>query len=76
MGGLGRGVLQSFYTESGNRNDLLGFIHHLGRSRNGIWVVRAERYWLSRRNRERGTTWDRFNQLLGKYPLPAAIAIH
>jgi len=41
-----------------------------------LWVVRTWRYWLSRRNRERGMTWDRFNQLLGRYPLPLAAAIH
>lgn len=41
-----------------------------------VWAVRAWRYWLSRRNRERGMTWDCFNQLLGRYPLPAAVAIH
>jgi len=41
-----------------------------------MWVVRAWRKWLSRRNRERGMTWDRFNQLLERYPLPAAVAIH
>jgi hypothetical protein len=41
-----------------------------------LWVVRAWRYWLSRRNRERGMTWDRFNRPLGRYPLPAAVAIH
>lgn len=41
-----------------------------------VWLVRAWRYWLSRRNRERGMTWERFNRLLGRYPLPAAVAIH
>ena len=41
-----------------------------------LWVVRAWRKWLSRRNRERGMTWDRFNQLLARYSLPAAVAIH
>jgi group II intron reverse transcriptase/maturase len=40
------------------------------------WAVRRWRCWLSRRNRERGMTWDRFNQLLERYPLPAAVAIH
>jgi len=40
------------------------------------WVVGCWRNWLSRRNRERGMTWDRFNQLLERYPLPAAVAIH
>jgi group II intron reverse transcriptase/maturase len=41
-----------------------------------LWVVRCWRNWLCRRNRERGMTWDRFNQLLERYPLPAAVAIH
>jgi hypothetical protein len=41
-----------------------------------MWVLRIWRYWLSRRNRERGMTWDRFNQLLARYPLPSAVAIH
>jgi group II intron reverse transcriptase/maturase len=41
-----------------------------------LWTVRAWRKWLSRRNRERGMAWDRFNQLLDRYPLPAAVAIH
>jgi RNA-directed DNA polymerase len=39
-------------------------------------VQRVWRYWLSRRNRDRSTTWDRFNQLLETYPLPPAIAVH
>jgi RNA-directed DNA polymerase len=41
-----------------------------------MWVVRIWRRWLSRRNRQRGMTWDRFNCLLERYPLPAAVAIH
>lgn len=41
-----------------------------------LWAVRAWRKWLSRRNRERGMAWDRFNQLLDRYPLPAAVAVH
>jgi len=41
-----------------------------------LWLVRTWRLWLSRRNRERGMTWDRFNRLLERYPLPAALAIH
>lgn len=36
----------------------------------------AWRYWLSRRNRERSITWDRFTKLLEVHPLPQAIAIH
>ncbi|MFH2113597.1 MAG: group II intron reverse transcriptase/maturase [Spirochaetota bacterium] len=34
------------------------------------------RMWLSRRNRRRSLNWERFNRLLGRYPLPAAKAIH
>jgi RNA-directed DNA polymerase len=41
-----------------------------------LWLVRTWRRWLSRRNRERGMTWDRFNRLLQQYPLPAAVVIH
>jgi RNA-directed DNA polymerase len=57
----------AYYGITGNSSCLSAF---------RLWVVRTWRYWLSRRNRERGMTWDRFNQLLGKYPLPAAIAVH
>jgi group II intron reverse transcriptase/maturase len=39
-------------------------------------VERCWRVWLSRRNRERGTTWDLFTRLLGRYPLPAARVVH
>jgi len=34
------------------------------------------RKWLSRRNRERGTTWDAFTRLLRRYPLPAVRVVH
>jgi group II intron reverse transcriptase/maturase len=39
-------------------------------------LLRAWRKWLSRRNRERTMTWERFNLLLERYPLPAAVAFH
>ncbi len=39
-------------------------------------VERCWREWLSRRNRERGTTWDVFTRLLGRYPLPVARVVH
>lgn len=39
-------------------------------------VHRIWRYWLSRRNRKRSMTWERFNRLLATYPLPAAVAVH
>jgi RNA-directed DNA polymerase len=35
-------------------------------------VVRCWRKWLSRRNRERTLTWDHFNRVLGRFPLPQA----
>ena len=34
------------------------------------------RKWLSRRNRQRDQTWDAFNRLLGRYPLPAVRVVH
>ncbi len=40
-----------------------------------MWVHRIWRYWLSRRNRERPMTWDRFNRLLKVYALPPATAV-
>ena len=57
----------AYYGITGNSSCLSAF---------RLWVVRTWRRWLSRRNRERGMTWDRFNKLLGRYPLPAAVAIH
>ena len=39
-------------------------------------VENCWRKWLSRRNRERGTTWDTFRRLLGRYPLPAVRVVH
>lgn len=38
-------------------------------------VTRLWHKWLNRRNRERSMTWDIFNRLLQRYPLPAAVAI-
>jgi RNA-directed DNA polymerase len=37
----------------------------------GLW-----RKWLARRSRGAPFSWDRFNLLLKRYPLPAAVAIH
>jgi RNA-directed DNA polymerase len=39
-------------------------------------VVRLWRTWLSRRSRGDPLPWDRFNLLLGRYPLPAALVVH
>jgi len=57
----------TYYGITGNSSSLSSFRYQVHR----IW-----RYWLSRRNRERTMTWDGFNRLLGRYPLPAAIAVH
>ena len=51
----------AYYGITGNSKSLSAF---------RLWVVRTWRRWLSRRNRERGMTWDRFNKLLESYPLP------
>lgn len=56
----------AYYGITGNSASLSAF---------RLWAVRSWRKWLSRRNRERGMPWDRFNHLLDRYPLPAAIAI-
>jgi RNA-directed DNA polymerase len=39
-------------------------------------VMRCWRKWLNRRNRERTLTWDQFNRLLERYPLPPAKVVH
>jgi RNA-directed DNA polymerase len=39
-------------------------------------VVRLWRKWLSRRSRGDPLSWDRFNLLLKRYPLPAAQVVH
>jgi RNA-directed DNA polymerase len=46
----------------------------LQRFRDG--VVRLWRKWLSRRTRGDPMPWDRFNLLLGRYPLPAVVVVH
>jgi group II intron reverse transcriptase/maturase len=39
-------------------------------------VERAWRYWLDRRNRERSMTWDKYQRLLKRYPLPRPRIVH
>jgi group II intron reverse transcriptase/maturase len=39
-------------------------------------VSRIWRKWLSRRKRGGSMTWDQFNRLLERYPLPAAVVVH
>jgi group II intron reverse transcriptase/maturase len=57
----------AYYGITGNSKALSAF---------ATWTLRCWRYWLSRRNRERSMTYERFNLLLQRYPLPAAVAIH
>jgi group II intron reverse transcriptase/maturase len=46
----------------------------LHRFRDG--VIRFWRKWLSRRSRGDPSSWDHFNLLLERYPLPAAVVVH
>jgi group II intron reverse transcriptase/maturase len=57
----------AYYGITGNSSALSAF--RLG-------VVRCWRYWLSRRNRERSLTWDLFQRLLQRYPLPPPQVVH
>lgn len=40
-------------------------------SRVHYWVQRIWRKWLSRRSRTSNVTWEKFNRLLARYPLPS-----
>jgi RNA-directed DNA polymerase len=57
----------AYYGITGNARALSRFRH---------WLVRLWRKWLSRRNRERPMTWERFNRPLARYGLPPALAVH
>jgi len=50
-----------YYGITGNSRSLSS-VHH--------WVKRIWRKWLSRRSRTSNLTWERFNLLLERYPLP------
>lgn len=50
-----------YYGITGNSKSLSS-VHH--------WVKRIWRKWLSRRSRDSNLTWERFNLLLKRYPLP------
>jgi group II intron reverse transcriptase/maturase len=56
-----------YYGITGNAKSLSGF---------QVQVHRIWRYWLARRNRERELTWEKFNLLLERYPLPLAVVVH
>jgi group II intron reverse transcriptase/maturase len=57
----------AYYGITGNSSSLSVFL---------MQVQRRWRYWLSRRNRERPMTWDKFKRLLRRYPLPAPAVVH
>jgi RNA-directed DNA polymerase len=50
-----------YYGITGNSKSLGSMLH---------WVKRSWRKWLSRRSRTSRLTWERFNLLLERYPLP------
>jgi len=50
-----------YYGITGNSKSLSS-LHH--------WAKRTWRKWLSRRSRDASLTWERFNLLLKRYPLP------
>jgi RNA-directed DNA polymerase len=56
-----------YYGITGNSKSLSS-VHH--------WVLRIWRKWLSRRTRDSNLTWERFNLLLKRYPLPSLRVCH
>ena len=52
---------RDYYGIPGNSRSLNSLLH---------WVKRIWRKWLSRRSHESNLTWERFNLLLERYPLP------
>jgi len=52
---------RDYYGITGNSRSLNSLLH---------WVKRIWRKWLSRRSRKSNLTWERFNLLLKRYPLP------
>ena len=56
-----------YYGITGNSKALVRFVHETKR----IW-----RQWLDRRSQQRHMPWERFHQLLKRYPLPDPICIH
>jgi hypothetical protein len=57
----------AYYGITGNAARLQVFWHEVFR----IW-----RYWLCRRSRKARLSWDAFNRLTRKYPLPTPVAVH
>jgi RNA-directed DNA polymerase len=57
----------AYYGISGNSRRLRWYANQVER----IW-----KKWLSRRDRQRRFTWNRFNDLLRRHPLPAVRIVH
>jgi group II intron reverse transcriptase/maturase len=57
----------AYYGITGNGQSLRDFLY---------LAHRAWRKWLSRRHRKRKMTWDKFNRLLERYPLPPIRVVH
>jgi RNA-directed DNA polymerase len=57
----------AYYGITGNFRSLLSFLRQ---------VIRIWRKWLTRRSRGLFTPWERFNELLLRYPLPPARIVH
>lgn len=57
----------AYYGITGNGGALERYRHEVRR----IW-----RKWLSRRSTRGGMSWERFSQLLSRYPLPPARVVH
>ena len=57
----------AYYGISGN-SGRLSALHHAAQ---GLW-----RKWLSRRTRGAPLSWDRFRQILKRFPLPSPRIIH
>lgn len=66
---LGRKVMghYAYYGITGNSLRLARFRHEVER----IWCK-----WLGRRSRAAAMTWEKFRELLKRYPLPPARAVH
>lgn len=57
----------AYYGITGNSECLRNFAHQVNR----VWQK-----WLQRRTGMRTLTWDKFNRLLKRFPLPAARVVH
>jgi hypothetical protein len=57
----------AYFGITGNNRALSSFVFQVGR----CW-----KHWLNRRNSKRDMTWEKFNLLLKRYPLPIPKIVH